>query len=774
MEELKQNHADILEDLQLYGVGPDWNTSDERHRATLLSLQISPSLASVSAVVQPSEQKEDATHKLSIESSPIRLDMMDRSFPDSIPSDGARYGRGLSVRFADGDDQFSEITSSTTPLKKLASQFHARPANGSRSPTSSTLQSRGAFPSAAPSQTPPVLERDFGTDLATAKGYLKARLSPKKSRVINRDRNETVALPRSHAESGSFLFPLDIRTELRSKRSSEEDNRQQNLEASTEKEISDMKAAPYSRFYSAPLPFKSQKGHPSARNLRSDVLPAAGSWNKTSGKGEEYEMFRTRSGRFNSTLQKQFSRMQSRLQGKETQTPGKSRRTSQTTPSKLQSLPARRYFAALQGPELENLKDSEDILLPLDEQWPFLLRFPISSFGISLGLGSQAILWKTLVLTSSVHLLHILRVINMVLWCLTLIALIVLFSVYMLKWFFYSEAVHREFHHPVRVNFFFAPWIAAMFLAIGVPPVIATTIHPAIWCVFMAPIFLLELKIYGQWLSGGERRLSKVANPSTHLSVVGNFVGAILGAIVGWKEAATFFWSVGLGHYLVVFVTLYQRLPTNETLPKELHPVFFLFVAAPSAASVAWENIVGDFDHVSQIVYFVSIFLFASLQVVRLNFFRGFRFSIAWWAYTFPMTSASIATIRYSQKVRSHITKVMAIALTLISSTMVLLLFISTVFHIWSGNLFPNDMAIAITARKRKAVKKGLKKDDNSSSQNGIFSQENNNAEFVGDEIPKLLQQCMSFSGSDNEMANEAVNLKHTKLNGSRIHESSP
>ncbi|KAJ7518717.1 hypothetical protein O6H91_20G004700 [Diphasiastrum complanatum] len=516
MEELKQNHADILEDLQLYGVGPDWNTSDERHRATLLSLQISPSLASVSAVVQPSEQKEDATHKLSIESSPIRLDMMDRSFPDSIPSDGARYGRGLSVRFADGDDQFSEITSSTTPLKKLASQFHARPANGSRSPTSSTLQSRGAFPSAAPSQTPPVLERDFGTDLATAKGYLKARLSPKKSRVINRDRNETVALPRSHAESGSFLFPLDIRTELRSKRSSEEDNRQQNLEASTEKEISDMKAAPYSRFYSAPLPFKSQKGHPSARNLRSDVLPAAGSWNKTSGKGEEYEMFRTRSGRFNSTLQKQFSRMQSRLQGKETQTPGKSRRTSQTTPSKLQSLPARRYFAALQGPELENLK------------------------------------------------------------------------------------------------------------------------------------------------------------------------------------------------------------------------------------------------------------------VVRLNFFRGFRFSIAWWAYTFPMTSASIATIRYSQKVRSHITKVMAIALTLISSTMVLLLFISTVFHIWSGNLFPNDMAIAITARKRKAVKKGLKKDDNSSSQNGIFSQENNNAEFVGDEIPKLLQQCMSFSGSDNEMANEAVNLKHTKLNGSRIHESSP
>ncbi|KAJ7524958.1 hypothetical protein O6H91_17G029400 [Diphasiastrum complanatum] len=104
----------------------------------------------------------------------------------------------------------------------------------------------------------------------------------------------------------------------------------------------------------------------------------------------------------------------------------------------------------------------------------------------------------------------------------------------------------------------------------------------------------------------GERRLSKVANQSTHMSVVGNFVGAQLAVLVGWKEFAMAFWAIGLVHYLVVFVTLYQRLPTNETFPKELHPVFFLFIAAPSAASVAWEMIIGDFDFVSKIVLFVS------------------------------------------------------------------------------------------------------------------------------------------------------------------------
>ncbi|KAJ6341903.1 hypothetical protein OIU78_009950 [Salix suchowensis] len=73
------------------------------------------------------------------------------------------------------------------------------------------------------------------------------------------------------------------------------------------------------------------------------------------------------------------------------------------------------------------------------------------------------------------------------------------------------------------------------------PPMLAPEkLHPALWCTFMGPYFFLELKIYGQWLSGGKRRLCKVANPSSHLSVVGNFVGALLASKVGWKEAAKF------------------------------------------------------------------------------------------------------------------------------------------------------------------------------------------------------------------------------------------
>lgn len=222
-------------------------------------------------------------------------------------------------------------------------------------------------------------------------------------------------------------------------------------------------------------------------------------------------------------------------------------------------------------------------------------------------------MWKTLASVESTKFLHVSPHINQFIWFISIALVVIVAFIYALKVIFYFEAVRREYYHPIRVNFFFAPWIALLFLVLGIPPSVSQTLHASLWYILMTPIFCLELKIYGQWMSGGQRRLSKVANPSNHLSVVGNFVGALLGASMGLKEGPIFFFAVGLAHYTVLFVTLYQRLPTNETLPKELHPVFFLFVAAPSVASMAWAKIQGSFDYGARIAYFIAMFLYFSL-----------------------------------------------------------------------------------------------------------------------------------------------------------------
>ncbi|CAD5174124.1 S-type anion channel SLAH2-like [Musa acuminata AAA Group] len=404
-----------------------------------------------------------------------------------------------------------------------------------------------------------------------------------------------------------------------------------------------------------------------------------------------YDSFKTWSGR----LERQLSNLRGRPQE-----PDLEANDSRTNEAAIPAID--RYFDALEGPELDTLRASEVSVLPEDKMWPFLLRFPISSFGMCLGISSQAILWKTLATSPSMSFLHVSPTVNLVLWSISLALMGTVSFIYSCKLIFYFEAVRREYYHPVRVNFFFAPWIACLFLALGVPPSVAVYLRAGLWYVLMAPILFLELKIYGQWMSGGQRRLSKVANPSNHLSIVGNFVGALLGASMGLKEGPIFFFAVGLAHYIVLFVTLYQRLPTNETLPKELHPVFFLFVAAPSVACMAWARIRGDFEHGSKIGYFIALFLYVSLAV-RINFFRGFRFSLAWWAYTFPMTGASIATIKYSMKVTNVLTQSLSVGLSAISTFTVTALLVTTIIHAFVlRDLFPNDISIAITQKKPK------------------------------------------------------------------------
>ncbi|KAG0491851.1 hypothetical protein HPP92_005249 [Vanilla planifolia] len=382
---------------------------------------------------------------------------------------------------------------------------------------------------------------------------------------------------------------------------------------------------------------------------------------------DSYDSFKTISGK----VEPQFSN-----QARKLQEPGEKNWQQETEP-----VPAiDGYLDDLEGPELDALRESVELVLPEDKTWPFLLRFPISSFGMCLGVGSQAMLWKTLAASSSLEFFNVSQNVNLFLWCAAVTLTILIASIYALKILFYFEAVRREFYHPVRVNFFFAPWIACLFLAIGLPPHIATNIPQVLWFVLMAPILCLEIKIYGQWMSGGERRLSKVANPSNHLAVVGNFVGALLGAKMGLMEGPVFFFAVGVAHYTVLFVTLCQRLPTNETLPKDLHPVFFLFIAAPSVACTSWAEISGTFGLASRIPYFISMFLYASLAV-RLNFFRGFRFSLAWWAYTFPMAGAAIATIRYMVEVENLLTKALATFLSIISTFTVSALLICTILN---------------------------------------------------------------------------------------------
>ncbi|KAF3443451.1 hypothetical protein FNV43_RR13133 [Rhamnella rubrinervis] len=243
------------------------------------------------------------------------------------------------------------------------------------------------------------------------------------------------------------------------------------------------------------------------------------------------------------------------------------------------------------------------------------------------------------------------------LWSLALLTLTLQSLLYILRCLFHFEMVKAEFLHRVGVNYLFAPWISWLLLLQSSPFFTPKTVcYQVLWWVFVTPVIVLDVKIYGQWFTKGKRFLSTVANPTSQLSVIGNLVASRAAAQMGWKESAVCMFSLGMAHYLVLFVTLYQRLSGSNSLPAMLRPVFFLFIELPVSRPTLFKKSMKKFD-------------------------------VAWWAYSFPLTVLALASIEYAQEVKGGLAHTMMLGLSAISVLVSLFLLVVTALN--SNMLLP-------------------------------------------------------------------------------------
>ncbi|XVF36020.1 hypothetical protein REPUB_Repub19eG0022200 [Reevesia pubescens] len=319
-----------------------------------------------------------------------------------------------------------------------------------------------------------------------------------------------------------------------------------------------------------------------------------------------------------------------------------------------------------------------------------LTKFHAGYFRVSLSFGGQALLWKTLIgptddsstLRLTLHMFH--PTAFTLLWSFAFLTLFLLSILYLLRCLFCFKMVKEEFLHHVGVNFLFAPSISWLLLLQSSPFFTPNNqfSYMILWWVFALPVVVLDVKIYGQWFTKGKKFLSAVANPTSQLSVIGNLVGAQAAANMGWKESAIGFFSLGMVHYLVLFVTLYQRLSGKDQLPTMLRPAFFLFFAAPSMASLAWQSIAGSFDTASKMLFFLSLFLFMSLVCRPILFKRSMkRFNVAWWGYSFPLSVLALASMEYAEEVKGDIAHLLMLLLLAFSVLVSICLIIFTLLN---------------------------------------------------------------------------------------------
>ncbi|KAL4308800.1 hypothetical protein GQ457_01G043120 [Hibiscus cannabinus] len=321
-----------------------------------------------------------------------------------------------------------------------------------------------------------------------------------------------------------------------------------------------------------------------------------------------------------------------------------------------------------------------------------LTRVHAGYFRISISLGSQALLWKVLTQPNGVSrdvFSGLPSTVCWSLWCLAALTHISLSFVYVLRCYFHFGLVKAEFLHHIGVNYLYAPWISWLILLQSAPVLLPITslVYLILCWTFIVPLVMLDIKIYGQWFTTEKRFLSVMANPTSQISVIGNLVATRAAAEMGWKESAVCMWSLGMVHYLVLFVTLYQRLSGRNSLPTILRPTFFLFFAAPSMASLAWNSITGAFDYTSKMLFFFSLFLFVSLVCRPFLFKKSMKkFNVAWWAYSFPVTFIALAAVQYAGEVKSHVATLLMLGLSTVSVLVFLgltMLTAANMFWLW-------------------------------------------------------------------------------------------
>ncbi|KAL8223722.1 hypothetical protein R6Q57_019197 [Mikania cordata] len=310
-------------------------------------------------------------------------------------------------------------------------------------------------------------------------------------------------------------------------------------------------------------------------------------------------------------------------------------------------------------------------------------------FRITLSLCMQTLLLKTL--GDPPENSHVYRkmlgaipgVAFLLMWLLSLIILGTFTIIFILKCALLSHMVKHEYLNHIGINYLFAPSISWLLLLQSSPFLALKADYGLIlYWVFVLPILILDVKIYGQWFTTRKRFLSTMANPASQLSVIGNFVGAYVAAGIGWMEIAVIMLSLGFIHYVVLFVTLYQRLSGNSCMPPMLRPVMCLFFGAPSMASLAWDSISGTFDSSSKMLFHLSIFIFLSLVSRPILFKKSMeKFNMVWWAYSYPLTLLALASIEYAQETKTHVAHLLMIVLSGLSVFVSFILMVYTALN---------------------------------------------------------------------------------------------
>lgn len=307
-----------------------------------------------------------------------------------------------------------------------------------------------------------------------------------------------------------------------------------------------------------------------------------------------------------------------------------------------------------------------------------LRYFPVTSFSIVMGLTGFAIS-----LGKFYHLHWLPKIFYDVFLFLGFILFLVLVFFYSYKWIHYPEEVKTDYKHKIRINFFSTISISLLLLSIGFYsyfPILSILLW---WLGTILHTFFLFSTI-SFWIEHSFE--IHHFNPSWFIPAVGSILIPITGVDILPSLVMYFYFAVGFFFWIILFTVFIYRVIFHPQMPNKFIPTFFILLAPPSVGFVSYMRIAASWDTFSVFLLFMTYFFLILLAFMYKNF-RSLNYYLSWWAFTFPLSASTIATVVAYQVTNYIIFMYTAIVLILITIITIAIVGWYTIKQIQKGEI---------------------------------------------------------------------------------------
>ncbi len=300
-----------------------------------------------------------------------------------------------------------------------------------------------------------------------------------------------------------------------------------------------------------------------------------------------------------------------------------------------------------------------------------LANFPLAFFAIVMGMSGLSIAWL-----KSAAILHFSEMPGTIMAGLALVLYLIIIVLYTAKFIKHRDAVKADLAHPVKLNFFATITISLLLLTVCANHLVPAA-SPFLF-VFGAIVHLgVTFYILNSWIQRTGIDVIHL-NPAWFIPVVGNIVVPVAMPKGFPADIGIFCFSIGLVFWLSLLSVVLNRLFFHHPIPERLLPTLAILIAPPAIAFLAYFKLTGHIDFGAKIFLAMALFftLFLGTQIPRLS---RIPFALSWWAYSFPLTAATTASMVYFKETDFLYMKTIALALLCISTLVILLLSVKTI-----------------------------------------------------------------------------------------------